>query len=42
MIMVIARLGGSPADTLTIIWLAFVSIVISGAAGWMAGRRKQV
>jgi hypothetical protein len=42
MIMVIARLGGSPADTLTIIWLAFVSIVISGAAGWMAGRRKRV
>ncbi len=41
MIMVIARLGGSPADTLSVIWLAFVSVVISGFAGWMAGRRNR-
>lgn len=40
MIMVIARLGGSPADTLTVVWLAIVSVVISGVAGWLAGRRK--
>jgi hypothetical protein len=39
-IMVIARLGGSPAQTLTVVWLAMLSIVVSGFAGWLAGRRK--
>ncbi|HEX6286092.1 MAG TPA: hypothetical protein VFZ80_01275, partial [Acidimicrobiia bacterium] len=41
MIVVIARLGGSPADTLTVIWLAFLSVVVSGLAGWLAGRSRQ-
>jgi hypothetical protein len=38
--MVIARLGGSTAGTWTILWLALVSVVTSGLAGWLAGRRK--
>jgi putative membrane protein (TIGR04086 family) len=38
-VMVIARLGGSPASTPVVIWLAVVSIAISGLAGWLAGRR---
>ena len=41
MIMIIARLGGSPANTLTVIWLAVLSVVVSGLAGWLAGRGKQ-
>jgi len=40
LMMVIAVLGGSPASTLTILWLALLSILISGLAGWLAGRRK--
>ena len=39
-IMLIARLGGSPAQTLTVVWLAVLSVVVSGLAGWLAGRRK--
>lgn len=39
-LIVIARLGGSPASTPTIIWLAVVSIAISGLGGWLGGRRK--
>ena len=40
MIMVIARLGGSPAPTWTVLWLAVVAIVVSGLFGWLAGRRR--
>lgn len=40
MIMVIARLGGSTAGAPTIIWLAVVSIIISGIFGWVAGRHS--
>ena len=40
MVMVIARLGGSPANTVTVIWLALLSILVSGVAGWLAGRRR--
>lgn len=40
MIVVIARLGGSPASTPVVIWLAVVCVAISGLAGWLAGRRK--
>lgn len=40
LIMAIARLGGSPAPTLTVVWLAVVSIVVSGVFGWLAGRRR--
>jgi hypothetical protein len=38
-IMVIARLGGSPAPTPTVIWLAVVSVAVAGFFGWLAGRR---
>jgi hypothetical protein len=39
-IFVVARLGGSPAGAGTVLWLALVSVVVAGAAGWLAGRRK--
>jgi putative membrane protein (TIGR04086 family) len=38
-VMVIAVLGGSPASTITVVWLAFLSAVIAGIAGWLAGRQ---
>lgn len=41
LVMVIAVMGGSPASTLAIIWLAVLAIVVSGLAGWLAGRRKR-
>lgn len=41
LIMATAKLGGSPAGTTVVIWLAVVSIVISGFTGWLAGRRKE-
>ena len=41
-VMVIAVLGGSPASTLTVIWLAVLAIVVSGLFGWLAGRRKHL
>lgn len=41
LVMMIAVLGGSPASTLSVIWLAVLSTLISGAAGWVAGRRKR-
>ncbi len=40
LIMLIARFGGSPAPTPTVVWLAALSILVSGVAGWLAGRRK--
>ena len=40
-LLVIARLGGSPATTPTVLWLAFLSVLISGSAGWLAGRKKR-
>ncbi|MBW3666178.1 MAG: hypothetical protein KY394_01155 [Actinobacteria bacterium] len=40
MIVVVARLGGSPAPTASVLWLAFVSVVVSGLAGWLSGRQK--
>jgi hypothetical protein len=39
-IMAIARLGGSPAPTLTVIWLAVIAVIVSGVFGWLAGRRR--
>ena len=39
-ILVIARLGGSPASTPRVIWLAVVSIVVAGLTGWLAGRHR--
>jgi len=40
LIVVVARLGGSPASTPTVVWLAVLSILVSGVAGWLADRRK--
>ena len=40
-IVVIASLGGSPASTPTVIWLALLSVAISGLFGWLAGRRAK-
>lgn len=40
LIMVIARFGGSAAPTPTVIWLAVLSIAVSGISGWLAGRRR--
>jgi ABC-type antimicrobial peptide transport system permease subunit len=39
-ILVVARFGGSAAPTLTVVWLALLSILVSGVFGWLAGRRK--
>ena len=39
-IMAIAVLGGSPAPTSSILLLALIAVVVSGLAGWLAGRRK--
>ena len=41
LIVFVARIGGSPAPTMSVLWLALVAIVIAGFAGWLAGRRKQ-
>lgn len=40
LVMIIAIFGGSPASTLSVVWLAVLSMVVSGATGWLAGRRK--
>lgn len=40
LIMATAKLGGSPAGATVVIWLAVVSIAVSGFAGWFAGKRK--
>lgn len=40
-VIVIAVLGGSPASTRSILWLALLSAVVAGAAGWLAGRRDE-
>lgn len=39
-VMAIAVLGGSPASTMTVLWLALLSAVIAGLTGWLAGRQK--
>ncbi len=39
-IVIVARLGGSPAPVTQVLWLAFLSIALGGTAGWLAGRRK--
>lgn len=39
-VVAVARLGGSDASTLVVVWQAFLAIVIAGFAGWWAGRRK--
>jgi hypothetical protein len=41
LIVVVARMGGSPAPTVTVIWLALVAATVAGLTGWLAGRRKR-
>jgi hypothetical protein len=41
LIMLVARLGGSPAPTLSVVWLAVLAALIAGLTGWLAGRRKR-
>jgi hypothetical protein len=41
LIIVVARMGGSPAPTVTVIWLALVAATVAGLTGWLAGRRKR-
>jgi hypothetical protein len=40
LIIVVARMGGSPAPTVTVVWLAVVAATVAGMTGWLAGRRK--
>ena len=42
LIVIVARLGGSPASTPTVLWLALVSVVVGGLFGWLAGRRRSL
>lgn len=42
LIIVVARMGGSPAPTVTVIWLAVVAATVAGLTGWLAGRRKRI
>jgi hypothetical protein len=41
LVIVLAVLGGSPASTGSVLWLALLSAVVAGTAGWLAGRRKR-
>lgn len=41
LVMVIAVLGGSPASTLSVIWLAALSVLVAGVSGWLGGRRRR-
>jgi hypothetical protein len=40
LIVIVARIGGSPAATLSVVLVFPLSAVISGTTGWLAGRRK--
>jgi hypothetical protein len=40
-VVIIARMSASPASTPEVIWLAVLSVAISGLAGWLTGKRKQ-
>lgn len=41
LVLVVAVLGGSPASTVSVIWLAILSMIVSGLSGWLAGRRRR-
>ncbi len=40
-IVVVARVGGSPADNFSVVWLFLLGAIIAGTTGWVAGRRKR-
>lgn len=40
LVVLIARFGGSPAPTPTVLWMALLAIVVGGVSGWLAGRSK--
>ena len=41
LVLVIARLGGSPAPTRQVLWLAVLAVVLGGFGGALAGRRPR-
>lgn len=41
LVLVIARLGGSPAPTAQVLWLALLAVVFGGFGGAIAGSRKR-
>jgi putative membrane protein (TIGR04086 family) len=40
LVLIIARLGGSPAPTAPVLWLALLAVVVGGLGGSLAGRRS--
>ncbi|MEX2654874.1 MAG: TIGR04086 family membrane protein [Acidimicrobiia bacterium] len=40
LVLVIARLGGSPAPTAQVLWLALLAMVLGGLGGAIAGARN--
>jgi len=40
-VIVVARLGGSPASTPSVIWLAILAALVAGISGALAGRSKR-
>lgn len=41
LIVLVARVGGSPAPATTVAWLSLLSATVAGLSGWWAGIRKQ-
>lgn len=39
-VVAVARIGGSEAPLMTVVWLAVVSVGVAGLSGWLAGRRS--
>lgn len=39
-IVLIARIGGSPAPVGSVLVLALLAVIVSGLSGWMAGARR--
>ena len=38
-VIVIARLGGSPASTISVLWLALVAVAVASVGGVVGGRK---
>ena len=41
LVLVVTRLGGSPAPTAQVLWLALLAVVFGGIGGAIAGSRKR-